>query len=48
MELSSPKNMKDIVIPTVIDETNGYWCEKCGCYHPYVFYNNKLSSSKPL
>ena len=27
-----------------IDETNGWWCEQCECYHPYDYYN-KLSGT---
>ena len=41
-------NGRAFIIDVPIDATNGYWCEKCECYHPYKYYSNIWNTSEEI
>lgn len=39
-------NGRDMIIPIKADATNGWWCERCQCYHKYDVYTKPTKSGK--
>lgn len=35
-----------MIIPVEADATNGWWCERCQCYHKYDVYTKPTKSGK--
>lgn len=45
MKISSDYHLRNLIKRIMIDSTNGYWCEKCECYHPYQNYVSQTTAT---